>query len=65
MACLRNSILGTLKLVDPATVDLIQDTGFVALAAAAAAAAAAAVVVVVVVVVARTLLGCFRTKIIS
>ncbi len=64
MACLRNSILGTLKLVDPATVDLIQDTGFVALAAAAAAAAAA-VVVVVVVVVARTLLGCFRTKIIS
>jgi hypothetical protein len=50
MACLRNSILGTLKLVDPATVDLIQDTGFVALAAVAAA---------------RTLLGCFRTKIIS
>jgi hypothetical protein len=49
MACLRNSILGTLKLVDPATVDLIQDTGFVTLAAAAA----------------RTLLGCFRAKIIS
>jgi hypothetical protein len=49
MACLRNSILGTLKLVYFATVDLIQDTGFIALAAAAAA---------------RTLLGCFRTKII-